>query len=290
MTMERYRKILVAVDGSESSKNAFRQACRIVRHDKSWITAITVIPPYQDQFQTLSVREKVSIALKNEGDKILADIQGIAKEEDVYLKFMLEEGSPADCILDIAEENFFDLIVTGRRGMSRTEKLLIGTVTGRIIGHSVCDVLVVPLDTTVTWNTLLVPTDGSRFSDGSTEKAISLAKVYGAELKIISVVDVTDEFQAQAPDAVESLVNQAWQHVEAVGKKAAAIGVHADCFVREGESYQVITGMAMKQAVNMIIMGSHGRTGVKRIFMGSVTEKVIGHAPCPVLVVKAYEP
>jgi nucleotide-binding universal stress UspA family protein len=290
MTMERYRKILVAVDGSESSKNAFRQACRIVRHDKSWITAITVIPPYQDQFQTLSIRERVSKALKNEGDSILADIQNIAKEEDVYLKFRLEEGSPVDSILDIAEENFFDLVVTGRRGKSRTEKSLIGTVTGRIIGHSVCDVLVVPLDTTVKWETLLVPTDGSRYSEGSTGKAISVAKVYGAKLKVISIVDVTDEFQAQAPDAVESLVNQARQHVEAVCRKASERGVPAESFVREGEAYKVITGMAEKQAADMIIMGSHGRTGVKRMFMGSVTEKVIGHAHCPVLVVKAYEP
>jgi len=289
MTMERYRKILVAVDGSESAKNAFRQACRIVHHDKSWITAITVIPPYQDQFQTLSIREKVSRALKDEGDRILADIQDIAKEEDVYVKFRLEEGSPVDCILDIAEENFFDLVVTGRRGLSRTAEALMGTVTGRIIGHSTCDVLVVPRDTTVNWGTLLVPTDGSRFSAGSTAKAIGLAKVYGARMKIISIVDVTDEFQAQAPDAVESLVNQARQQVDAVSKKAAESGVHTDSFVREGESYKVITSMAKKQAADMIIMGSHGRTGVKRLFMGSVTEKVIGHAPCPVLVVKAYE-
>lgn len=288
--MERYRKILVAVDGSESAKNAFRQACRIVRHDKSWITAITVIPPYQDQFQTLSIREKVSKALKVEGDRILDEIQKIAKEEDVYVICRLEEGSPVDCILDIAEENFFDLVVTGRRGMSRTDKSLIGTVTGRIIGHSACDVLVVPRDTAVAWSTLLVPTDGSRYSAGSTNKAIGLAQVYGAKLKVISIVDVTDEFQAQAPDAVESLVNQARQHVEAVGSRAGERGVQADCFVREGESYRVITHMAKKQAADMIIMGSHGRTGVKRIFMGSVTEKVIGHAPCPVLVVKAYEP
>ena len=288
--MERYRKILVAVDGSESAQNAFRQACRIVHHDKSWITAITVIPPYQDQFQTLNIREKVSRALKDEGDRILADIQEIAKEEDVYVKFRLEEGSPVDCILDIAEENHFDLVVTGRRGLSRTAEALIGTVTGRIIGHSTCDVLVVPRGTTVTWGTLLVPTDGSRYSTGSTGKAIDLAKGYGAELKIISIVDVTDEFQAQAPDAVESLVNQARQHVEDVSRRAREQGLQADTFVREGESYKVITTMAKKQNADMIIMGSHGRTGVKRLFMGSVTEKVIGHAPCPVLVVKAYEP
>jgi len=287
--VERYRKILVAVDGSESGRNAFRQACRIVRHDKSWITALTVIPPYQDQFQTLNVREKVSKALRHEGDKVLTDIQDIAREEDVYVKFSIEEGSTADTILDIAEENYFDLVVTGRRGLRRLERSLIGSVTARIIGHSRCDVLVVPKDTSVKWDTLLVPTDGSSYSTFSTLKAIGLAKVYGAGIKVISIVDVTEEFQTEAPDAVEGLVNQAKQYVEAVGRKAEEMGVHADRFVREGESFKVITDMARKEAADMIVMGSHGRTGVKRLFMGSVTEKVIGYAPCPVLVVKAFD-
>jgi nucleotide-binding universal stress UspA family protein len=287
--MERYRKILVAVDGSESSRNAFRQACRIVRHDKSWITVVTVIPPYQDQHQTLSVREKVSKALRDEGDRILSEFTKIAGEEDVYVKFRLEEGSPVDVVLDIAEENFFDLVVTGRRGMSRLERSLIGTVTARILGHSKCDVLVVPKDTIVNWETLLVPTDGSQYSIASTNKAINLAKVYGSKVKVISIVDVTDEFQAQAPDAVDALVDQAKELVDGIGRKAADMGVPADCFVREGESYKVINDMARKQAADMIVMGSHGRTGVKRLFMGSVTEKVIGYASRPVLVVKALE-
>jgi nucleotide-binding universal stress UspA family protein len=235
------------------------------------------------------VREKVSKALRDEGERIISAFRKIAEEEDVYVKFRLEEGSPVDVVLDIAEENFFDLVVTGRRGMSRLERSLIGTVTARILGHSKCDVLVVPKDTIVNWETLLVPTDGSQYSIASTNKAINLAKVYGSKVKVISIVDVTDEFQAQAPDAVDALVDQAKELVDGIGRKAADMGVPADCFVREGESYKVINDMARKQAADMIVMGSHGRTGVKRLFMGSVTEKVIGYASRPVLVVKALE-
>ena len=126
--MERYRKILVAVDGSESSKNAFRQTCRVSRQDKSWITVITTIPLYQDQFQTLSIREKASKALKVEGEKILADIKKIGDEEDVFIRLLLKEGNPVDTILDIEEENNFDLIVMGRHGKSRLERALVGSV------------------------------------------------------------------------------------------------------------------------------------------------------------------
>jgi nucleotide-binding universal stress UspA family protein len=287
--MERYRKILVAVDGSESGRNAFRQACRIVRHNNSWITAITVIPPYQDQFQTLNVREKVSSALREEGEKILAGIRKIAGEEEIYAKEILAEGSPIDCILNTAEENNFDLIVMGRRGRSRIEKALVGSVAGRVIGMSRHDVLVVPRSTVVAWDTLLVSTDGSKSSRSATEKALMLAETYGSRLKALSVVDVTEEFQAQAPDAVEALVNTARKYVTEITSLAAARGIEAEPFVREGESYAVITNLARDLSISMIIIGSHGRTGMKRLFMGSVAEKVIGYAPCPVLVAKSQE-
>ncbi|MBI5640452.1 MAG: universal stress protein [Nitrospirae bacterium] len=284
--MERYRKILVAVDGSESGKNAFRQSCKIARRDNSWITVITAIPPYQDQFQMLSIKEKVSRALREEGEKILSELKKIADEEDVFIRPVLDEGSPVDSILDLAEENNFDLIVMGRRGKGRLEKALVGSVTARVIGHSRRDVLVVPKDTAVKWDTLVTPTDGSRFSKVSTDKAIGLAKSYGGQIKAVSIVDVTEEFQTQAPDAVEDLVKQARAYADEVGKRAEEQGVKAESFVREGESYKVITDLAGQLGADMIIMGSHGRTGVKRLFMGSVTERVIGHAPCPVLVVK----
>ncbi len=70
-------------------------------------------------------------------------------------------------------------------------------------------------------------------------------------------------------------------------KKAELDGVRAETFVGESEAFQVINKLAREQKANMIIMGSHGRTGLRRLLMGSVTEKVIGHAPCPVLVVKS---
>ena len=69
-------------------------------------------------------------------------------------------------------------------------------------------------------------------------------------------------------------------------KQAEVAGLKVETFVREGEAYQTIVDLAKAKNVNMIVMGSHGRTGLKRLLMGSVAEKVIGYAPCPVLVTK----
>ncbi len=284
--MGRYRRILVAVDGSESSKNAFRQACRIALEDKSWLTVITTIPPYEDLFQIPSIQEKVSVALRAEGEKIVAEIKKIAAEEDTYIKTLLEEGTPFDTIIDTAEEGNYDLIVMGRLGMKRIEKALVGSVTARVIGNSQRDVLVFPLSTKIGWNTIVLATDGSKYSMSATDKAIDIAHSYGGEIKAVSVVDVTEEFQTEAPEAVDKLVAGAKCFVEEVRKKGEAHGVKIEPLVREGETYRVITDLAKKFAGDLIVMGSHGRTGIKRLLMGSVTEKVLGYAPCPVLVIR----
>lgn len=285
--MGRYRKILVAVDGSESGKNAFRQACKIVRDDKSWITVLTAIPIYQDQFEVLSTKEKVSKKLREEGEKIISEIREIANEEDVYIRTKIEEGTPYQTIVDIADEGGLDLIVMGRHGMRPLEKTLVGSVTARVIGHSLSDVLVVPRNSVVGWNEILFPTDGSKYSRAATEKATDLAKSYGGKLKVISIVDVTEEFQTEAPGAVEKLVREAKSIIEDVKKNAEAQGVEAETFVKEGETFKVITDMAKEHHSSLIVMGSHGRTGMRRLLMGSVAEKVIGYAPCPVLIVKS---
>jgi len=284
--MGRFRKMLVAVDGSESSMNAFRQACAIARGNESWMTALTAVPVYPDQFEVLRMREKVVNTLREEGERILAVIEDIADELDMFVKTRLEEGSPFHSIIDTSEENNYDLIVMGRRGRSRLEKAFVGSVTARVIGHSQRDVLVVPQGAAMGWGTILLATDGSKYSDLAAERAINLARSYGSNLHVVSVVDVNEEFYTHAPAAVEEMVNGARQVVEVIGSRARAAGVSTETFVREGETYQVIGDLATSLKADVIVMGSHGRTGIRRLLMGSSTEKVIGYAPCPVLVVK----
>ncbi len=189
-------------------------------------------------------------------------------------------------IIELADEESCDVIVMGRRGLRQLERVLVGSVTARVIGHSHKDVLVLPQDTTIGWKNILLATDGSKYSNAATDKAIALAKLYNGELKIISVVDMPSEFYAESVKAAEELTNKAKRIVDDASRKAEASNVKASGFVREGDASEVITELASKEKVDMIIMGSHGRTGLVRLLMGSVAERVIGHAPCPVLIVK----
>ncbi len=283
--MGKYKKILVAYDGSLSSDNALLEAFKLANDEKSWITVATVIPEYTGDLDlTVGIVQKT---LVRQGEELLTKAAAIAKREGALVKTVLEEGEIYERLVDLAEAENCGVIVTGRRGKTSIERALMGSVTARVIGHSQRDILVVPIGTKIGWKSIVVATDGSRYSSFATERAIDIAKSYGGRLTTISVVDVPDELYGEAPAVIDDLVNKAKSYVKVVNTKAEAQGVEAESLVREGESYKAIVKIAAQNKADLIVMGSHGRTGLKRLLMGSVTEKVIGHSPCPVLVVKS---
>jgi nucleotide-binding universal stress UspA family protein len=285
-SMGKYRKILVAVDGSESSRNALLQAFRFAVDEKCWITVTSVVPPYDGEIEITGVKD-IRAALRKPCEDALQDARSLAEQEHALIKTVCEEGEAHERIVDLADAENCDLIIMGRRGLRPVERMLVGRVTARVIGHSQRDVLVVPNGTKVGWKTIVLATDGSKYSTVATDRAITFAQSYGGELKVLSVVDVPAEFYAEAPQAVEDLVRKAKEYVAGVKKRAASAGVHAETFVGEAEAYQAVNKLAEEQKADMIVIGSHGRTGLRRLLMGSVAEAVIGHAHCPVLVVKS---
>jgi nucleotide-binding universal stress UspA family protein len=280
-----YRKILVAFDGSESSVNALLRAFTLANDEKSWITVATIVPSYEGDMDLTGVKD-IHKTLLRTGEEILSKAKAIAEKERALIKTVLEYGAPYEKLVDIAESENSGVIVLGKRGTSQFAKTFLGSVASRVIGNSSRDVLVVPQDAALGWKKIFIATDGSRYSESATDKAINFAKSYGGELAVISVVDVPSEFYAEAPKAVEDLIKKAKEFTAAVKKKAESSGIKASTFIGEGEAYEVITNTARKEKADVIFMGSHGRTGIGKILMGSVTEKVIGYAPCPVLIVK----
>jgi len=281
--MARYRKILVAYDGSSSSKNALHQAINLAREDKSWIKVVAVVPSYEGDLELIGVGN-IKDAIAGPGRKLLAEALLIAAAEDAHILTDLEQGEPYEKIVKVAEEEHCDLIIMGRQGTSNLERELLGGVTARVIGHTAKDVLVMPEQALSVWNKLLLATDGSQFSAAAVDKAIMLAKGSALKLYAVSVVDANEEFFVQAPEMVKAMVEQALEILKSVQAKAEAQGVQIHTVVREGEPHKMITDVAKQEGVSLILMGSHGRKGLTRLLMGSVTERVIGFAPCPVLV------
>ena len=281
--MAKYRKILVAYDGSSSAKNALSLASQLAREDKSWIKVLAVVPPYLGDLELIGVSD-IKEAIAGPGQELLAEAKRIADQEGVHILTNLEQGEPYEQIVHVAEEENCDLIIMGRRGKAKMERELMGSVTARVIGHTSKDVLVIPENGTLSWENILLGTDGSTCCDNALARALEIAQERRVKLSAVSVVYTNDEFYALGQEVVKELYQEADKVLDKVKKWGGDLGVQTELFVRDGEPHQAITAMAAEISASLIIMGSHGRKGLTRLLMGSVTERVIGYADCPVLV------
>ena len=135
---------------------------------------------------------------------------------------------------------------------------------------------------------LLVATDGSLFSRAAVQEAIDIAKACSSSLYVLHVVEMTAEYKFWDAKYAEKLEKEMKKYLDSVKAKAVKQGVKCEVILHQGdEPYKYIVSEATKRKVNTIILGSHGRTGLTRLMMGSVASRVIGHAPCKVLVVPA---
>jgi len=137
------------------------------------------------------------------------------------------------------------------------------------------------------YKNIVLAYDSSKFSNKALQEAISIAKSSGGSLLILSIVDITDEFESEAPGLTDKMTQKLLKLAQKALEKAVAAEVKAKVEVHVGDAYEMIVDIAKKKKADIIVMGSHGRTGLTRLLMGSVTSRVIGHSPCAVLVVKA---
>lgn len=282
--MGNYRKILVAYDGSPAARNALVAASHLAQEELSWIKVLTVLPNYEGDLELIGV-SNIKEIIDGPGKKLLQEAREVADHEDVHILTNMAQGEPYDKIVDVADDENCDLIVVGRRGTHHLERELVGSVTARVIGYTTKDVLVVPGGSSLTRKNILLATDGSPNCEAAVNRAIELAKDLSSELTAVSVVYTNDEYLALAPGVVSDLISKALNKLDAITELGKAAGIKIKTFVKEGEAYEAINSLAQKSNADLIIMGSHGKKGLRRLLMGSVTERTIGYATCPVLVV-----
>jgi nucleotide-binding universal stress UspA family protein len=135
---------------------------------------------------------------------------------------------------------------------------------------------------------LLVATDGSLFSNAAVQEAINIAGACSSTRYVRLVIEISTEVEIWDAKSADKLEKNMRKYLDGIKAKAAKRGVKCEVILHLGdEPYKDILSEAKKRKVKTIIMGSHGRTGLTRLLMGSVVSRVIGHAPCKVLVVPA---
>jgi nucleotide-binding universal stress UspA family protein len=267
-----FKSLLLVTDGSEFSEGAVKEAIRVAGASKAKLTALTVVE-FNPEFEALApdAVEKMETDARNYIDSVKAR----AEKEGVSCEALVRRGiTPHEQIVEVADKLKVDAIVMGRRGRTGIMRLLMGSVTARVVGHAPVNVFVVPRAGELTFKNILVATDGSTCSEVASDWAVGIAKVSGGSVVVISVAED------------EKAMDEAKTCVEKVKEIAGKEGVKSETMVEKGKAAEAIVGTAKQKGCDLIVLGSHGRTGVSRLLMGSVAERVIGHAEGSVLVVK----
>ncbi|AWR99715.1 universal stress protein [Metallosphaera hakonensis] len=137
---------------------------------------------------------------------------------------------------------------------------------------------------------ILVAYDGSENAKRALNVALDLTKRYEAKLDVVEVVDTSVLLGAGIgpvpPDVIESLYNKARADIDGAKKIADQIGVKVEGVIVEGDPATAVMDYASKNGVDLIVTGSRGLSTIKRMFLGSVSSRIIHEAKMPVLVVK----
>ena len=268
----RIEKLLLATDHSEYSEGAVREAIRIAEKCSSRLYVIMVVEmnPEYETFGTSVTQE-----LEKEATEYFASLTKKAAEKGVSCETILREsGEPYRLIVDEATRKNVDMIIMGRRGRRGLEKVLMGSSVAKVIGHAPCNVLIVPRAARVEFRNILIATDGSEYANDAASIAIDIAKNNGSHVIVLSAFFLDNELTA-----AESNV----RHVLEIAQKE---GVEAEGITPRGRPSDAIVETAGGRAVDLIVMGAYGKTGLKKLLMGSSTEKVIGLAGCAVMVAR----
>ncbi|MFW5948523.1 MAG: universal stress protein [Halolamina sp.] len=288
-----YDHVLIGVDGSEEAERAARRGLDLAETVDASVTVVHVLSR-----KTLDrARGEVETEqLRDRAAAVLDAVESIAAERGQSVETEIREGSPAAALCEYAAEADADLLVLGRQGLTGIGRRLLGGVTERVLNRGAVPALVVPDEATGDgYDRLLVPTDGSENAAAAYPHAGAVATAYGAAVDVLNVVDLQDAAGAFHAGGLEaSFVERLEAEGEAaVADAAAELAEHAPgVAVRTAvERTADLDGAAAgirayvaEQDVDLVAIGSRGRSDFKRALLGSVASKVLRSVDVPVLV------
>ena len=289
--------ILVPTDGSDGARVGSRRAVDLAARVDADFHVLSVVETRETSGVTVDQgddagadRDEQLHAAAREAVDREADLARAHLSGDVSTA--VEDGVPHEAITEYARRHDVDLIVMGTHGRSGVERLLLGSVGEKTLRTATVPVVLVPPAADLveigegSYDRILVPTDGSEEAADAVEWGISLATALDGTIHGLYAVD-TSYFTGVADtgaiyDALERTGRDA---LETVRSRARAADVDVVGNLATGPAARAILDYAAEHEVDAIAMGTHGRSGVERYLIGSVTETVVRRADVPVCCV-----
>jgi nucleotide-binding universal stress UspA family protein len=301
------QRILCPIDFSPFSRRAFDHAVAIARWYESDLTLLHVhhVAPFGAHAGggTGLAPASLSQAERDELVQSMRQFAGPDPTPDVPMRFELGEGHTANVIIAVAEELPADLIVMGTHGRSGLERLVLGSVTEKVLRKAPGAVLSVPHRShaaapspPVVFQRILCATDFSESSTHAMSYALSLAQEAGGALTLLHVVDLPGIYSddpkavAGAPkglkDYIEATRADRQERLYSVVPEDARTYCSIDTVLALGKPSREILRVALEQESDLIVIGVHGRSTADLFFFGSTAQQVVREAECPVLTLR----
>ena len=298
--MNNYQRIFVAVDFSPTSDEALRQAHLRASSTGAKLAVCHVVPNEIRSnvlFPNLGTKQALNVPLQLERvtEKAVERVTELTGRSSSDFDLLVTDGTPYAAILTEAEKWLADLVIVGSHGETGTSAGLLGSVTNKVIRYAHCPVLVVrPVNPP---GGIVVGTDFSDPALPAVKAAVQEAARTGAELTLVHSLDIAwtaASYPSMAFGAAPTRLSADEMReldvaaTERLLEVLTQLGVKGQPRVTQGPAGAALIDIAKESRARLLVVGTLGRTGLRRVLLGSVAETVTAGAPCSVLIVRIH--
>ncbi len=294
-----FKNILCATDFSDFSNQTVHYGVALAKEFDARLIVCHVI-----DLSSVAIYGEFQLDPVGQQNRIIEDareqLEALTGDQPVKWEPLITVGKPADEILRAVEETDIDLVISATRGRSGLKRLILGSVTERLMLTLPCPLLVlrspehdivsVPARA-IQLKKILVGCDFSPDSSQALKHALSLAQEFEAELHLANVIEppaqpILLKGETSATEEIqEDYRNLLSQKLKDMVPEEARNWCTPQTSILDGQPYEELAKYAESNAIDMIVMGIRGHGLVKTLFLGSTTDRVIRRSPCPVLSV-----
>jgi nucleotide-binding universal stress UspA family protein len=292
--------VVIPLDGSRLAERSLAFVPSLSRLDGLNVTLVSVVNPAEDvhMLSQAEASDREANVLRTYLHEVAGDMQ---KHHNIQVATEVLRGNPADAILERLRTGAADLLVVSTHGRSGLSRWRIGSVADKLIRGAACETLVVgpragdtegwlEMGAVPPFKKILVPVDGSELAEQAVASAQRFAKAFESEVHVVRVINVVSYGDglmmesAYTPQLIDSLQEAADEYVAGIaGRISAPGGVRTKVLV--GSPAITLEQYVEVASIDLVVMTTHGRGGIARLALGSVTDRMLG-GEAPVLVVR----
>ncbi len=300
-----YKRILVPLDGSELAERVIPYAVSIANALSSQVTLLRIFDSVPEQWADPThgrYLDQMTTSFRNQAMDYLEGIAAPLRRGGMTVTCSAHEGNPSELIINESSREADTLIAMSTHGRSGVNRWVMGSVTDKVLHGVNTPLLIVRSQegsppASIDANNIILPLDGSALSEQVLPHAVSLAKALGASVTLLRTTNISyytpmgEDYPASMYDDLnQEATVEAEEYLKHMSQLLSKEGVaESQSYVRQGEAAGAILDLADESPSTLIAMCTHGRSGVGRWVLGSVTDRVVRHSNRPVLVIRASD-